>query len=46
MSPPQAVEFYQGFADAGIQYFVVQVVDGADQETLTLLAKEVMPHVR
>jgi alkanesulfonate monooxygenase SsuD/methylene tetrahydromethanopterin reductase-like flavin-dependent oxidoreductase (luciferase family) len=43
-TPEQVAEHYQARVDAGIQYFVVQV-DAADQETLELLATEVMPRV-
>lgn len=45
-TPEQAVEFYQSFADIGVQYFVAQLPDGEDRETIQLLADEVMPHVR
>jgi alkanesulfonate monooxygenase SsuD/methylene tetrahydromethanopterin reductase-like flavin-dependent oxidoreductase (luciferase family) len=44
-TPEQIAEHYQARADAGIEYFVVQVVDGMDRETVTLLANEVVPQV-
>lgn len=44
-TPEQITEWYQQRADAGIQYFVVQMLDGKDRETLELLANEVMPNV-
>jgi alkanesulfonate monooxygenase SsuD/methylene tetrahydromethanopterin reductase-like flavin-dependent oxidoreductase (luciferase family) len=44
-TPEQITEWYQARADAGIQYFVVQMLDGTDHETLELLAKEVAPNV-
>ena len=45
-TPTGAVAYYQALADAGIQYFVVQSLDAADEETIHLLAEEVAPHVR
>jgi alkanesulfonate monooxygenase SsuD/methylene tetrahydromethanopterin reductase-like flavin-dependent oxidoreductase (luciferase family) len=45
-TPKQAVAHYQALADAGVQYFVIQVLDAADAETFRLLASEVLPHVR
>lgn len=44
-TPEMAVAYYQRLADAGFQYFVAQVLDAADQETMALLAREVAPHV-
>ncbi|MFL5762006.1 MAG: LLM class flavin-dependent oxidoreductase [Thermomicrobiales bacterium] len=44
-SPSQLVEYYGAMVDAGTQYFVVQL-EGADLETIELLATEVMPNVR
>ena len=32
--------------EAGIQYFVVQLVDGSDRETIQLLADEVVPAIQ
>lgn len=44
-TPEQIAAHYQQRRDAGIDYFVVQVVDGTDRETVTLLANEVVPQV-
>ncbi|MCD6028891.1 MAG: class flavin-dependent oxidoreductase [Thermomicrobiales bacterium] len=44
-TPEQVVPYYQELVDAGIQYFVVQTLDAADQETIRLLAERVAPHV-
>lgn len=44
-TPEQVAAYYQAVADAGMQYFVVQVLDATDHETFQLLAKEVMPNV-
>jgi alkanesulfonate monooxygenase SsuD/methylene tetrahydromethanopterin reductase-like flavin-dependent oxidoreductase (luciferase family) len=41
-TPDQAVEHYQALADAGVQYFLA-AVNGADQETVDLLARDVVP---
>lgn len=44
--PPEvATRYFRGFVAAGIQYFVVQVVDPEDEETVRLLANEVAPVV-
>ena len=43
-TPERVAAHYRGLADAGIQYFVVQL-DAADHETLRLLATEVVPRV-
>jgi hypothetical protein len=45
LTPAEAVEFFQSYADVGIQYFIVETLDAADTETIDLLAKEVMPYV-
>ncbi len=42
-TPDQAVERFQAFADAGIQYFIAQTLDAKDEETIRLLATEVAP---
>jgi alkanesulfonate monooxygenase SsuD/methylene tetrahydromethanopterin reductase-like flavin-dependent oxidoreductase (luciferase family) len=44
-SPERLVEYYSLMKEAGSQYFVCQL-EGADLETIELLATEVMPHVR
>ncbi len=43
-APEKFIAYYQAMVATGIRYFVVQL-DGADHETIELLAKEVMPHV-
>jgi len=45
-TPEQAVAYFREFADAGMQYFVAQVLDARDDETFRLLAHEVAPRVR
>jgi len=45
-TPEQIVEKFQQYVDAGIQYFVVQLVNGSDRETIQLLADEVAPALR
>lgn len=45
-TPAQVIPYYQSLADAGMEYFVVQVLDAADEETFRLLATEVFPHIR
>lgn len=45
-TPEEATNAFQGFVDAGMQYFVVQTIDPTDQETVRLLAEEVAPAVR
>ncbi len=45
-SPDEVLDYYQGLVDAGMQYFVVQVQDAADLETVDLFATEVMPRIR
>jgi alkanesulfonate monooxygenase SsuD/methylene tetrahydromethanopterin reductase-like flavin-dependent oxidoreductase (luciferase family) len=42
----RAVTFYRELVAAGIQYFVVTTLDAADEETIYLLAEQVMPAVR
>ena len=38
--------FDASYADAGMQYFIAQVLDARDDETFRLLAREVMPRIR
>lgn len=45
-TPESAIHYFQSFADAGVQYFVSQVLDARDDETFRLLAEEVVPKVR
>ncbi len=44
-TPQQVVPYFQAYADVGMQYFVVQVLDAADEETMRLLAEEVVPQI-
>jgi alkanesulfonate monooxygenase SsuD/methylene tetrahydromethanopterin reductase-like flavin-dependent oxidoreductase (luciferase family) len=41
-TPDQAVAHYQSLADVGVQYFLASV-NGTDQETVDLLARDVLP---
>jgi hypothetical protein len=41
-TPADAVRYYRELADAGVQYFVANILDG-DWETIELLASAVMP---
>ncbi|MFN8476022.1 MAG: LLM class flavin-dependent oxidoreductase [Anaerolineae bacterium] len=45
-TPDDIVAQYQALADAGIQYFIVETLDAADEETMRLLAERVVPHVK
>lgn len=45
-SPDSVASYYQGLVDAGMQYFVVQILDASDTETIELLANEVIPRVK
>ena len=38
--------YFQTFADAGVQYFVVETLDAADEEAIRLLGEQVVPRVR
>ncbi len=42
----EAASDFQALADVGIEYFLVQSFDIGDDETLRLLAEEVVPHLR
>lgn len=44
-TPEQLVPHFQSFADAGMQYFIVQTLDAGDEETIHLLAEEVVPKI-
>lgn len=44
-TPEKVAACYQGLVDAGMQYFVVQILDATDTETIELLVSEVMPKV-
>ena len=45
-TPEMVIRYYQELAGAGMEYFVVQVLDATDEETFRLLATEVMPHIQ
>lgn len=45
-TPEQVAEYFQARADAGMQYFIYQALDGADHETIQLVAEQVIPQVR
>lgn len=45
-SPERVAAYYREVADAGMEYFVVQVLDATDHETFRLLATEVAPRVQ
>jgi len=42
-TPEQIISYFQSSADAGMRYFVVQIVDADDEETIRLLAEAVAP---
>jgi alkanesulfonate monooxygenase SsuD/methylene tetrahydromethanopterin reductase-like flavin-dependent oxidoreductase (luciferase family) len=44
-TPEQAISYYQELVNAGIQYFIIQTLDAADEETIRLLAEMVMPAI-
>jgi alkanesulfonate monooxygenase SsuD/methylene tetrahydromethanopterin reductase-like flavin-dependent oxidoreductase (luciferase family) len=44
-TPDDAIRYYQSLVDAGVQYFVANILD-QDWQTIELLAREVMPAFR
>jgi alkanesulfonate monooxygenase SsuD/methylene tetrahydromethanopterin reductase-like flavin-dependent oxidoreductase (luciferase family) len=44
-TPEQAAAYYQGLVNAGMQYFVVQILDATDLETVELLTNDLAPRV-
>ena len=42
---PEAIAYYNGLVEAGLNYFIASVW-GADIETLQLLAERVIPELR
>lgn len=44
-TPESAARHFHGFVEAGIRYFVVQVVDPEDEETVRLFAEIVAPMI-
>jgi alkanesulfonate monooxygenase SsuD/methylene tetrahydromethanopterin reductase-like flavin-dependent oxidoreductase (luciferase family) len=45
-TPELVRPYYQELADAGIEYFVVQTLDAADEETIRLLGEAVAPSIQ
>jgi alkanesulfonate monooxygenase SsuD/methylene tetrahydromethanopterin reductase-like flavin-dependent oxidoreductase (luciferase family) len=45
-TPTSVIPYFQTLVDAGMQYFVVQIMDATDHETFRLLATEVIPAIR
>ena len=44
-TPDQAAAFFQGFVDAGIEYFVMQTLDPDDEESISLVISELNPRL-
>lgn len=44
-TPSAVATFYQGYADAGIGYFVLQTLDPDDEETIALAATELVAQI-
>lgn len=42
-TPEQAIAYFRARQEVGIQYFVVELMDASDTETIELLASVVMP---
>lgn len=40
-----AVDYYRGLAEAGVQYFIAEILDAGDTETIRLLGEQVAPRV-
>jgi alkanesulfonate monooxygenase SsuD/methylene tetrahydromethanopterin reductase-like flavin-dependent oxidoreductase (luciferase family) len=45
-TPAGVASHFQGFVDAGIDYFVVQTLDPDDEESISLVTAELKPHLR
>ncbi len=45
LTVPDAVAYYRALAEAGIQYFVAEILDADDLETIEILARQVAPEV-
>jgi hypothetical protein len=45
-TPEEAITYYQALVEAEIQYFVVETLDAADEETIRLLLEQVVPEVK
>jgi alkanesulfonate monooxygenase SsuD/methylene tetrahydromethanopterin reductase-like flavin-dependent oxidoreductase (luciferase family) len=44
-TPERMIAYYRSLVDAGIQYFLIGTLDGADEETVRLMAERVIPAV-
>jgi hypothetical protein len=44
-TPERAAAHFQAMVAAGIQYFIVETLDATDEDTIRLLATQVMPRV-
>jgi hypothetical protein len=44
-APGEIVEYYRSLAALGFRYFVIQIQDSRDLETIELLGREVSPNV-
>jgi alkanesulfonate monooxygenase SsuD/methylene tetrahydromethanopterin reductase-like flavin-dependent oxidoreductase (luciferase family) len=45
-TPEQTARYFQGFVDAGIEYFVVQTLDPDDEESFALIKSELVPRLQ
>ena len=45
-TPERVIPYFQELVEAGMEYFVVQIMDATDEETFRLLATDVMPAIR
>jgi alkanesulfonate monooxygenase SsuD/methylene tetrahydromethanopterin reductase-like flavin-dependent oxidoreductase (luciferase family) len=45
-TPEDAISYYQSLVEVGIQYFIAETLDATDQETIRLLAEQVVPKVK
>ena len=43
--PDKVIAYFRDLAEVGFQYFVVQVQDSRDVETIRLLGEQVMPAI-
>ena len=45
-TPEQVAAHYQGFIDAGVEYFVVQTLDPDDEESISMMTAELAPRLQ
>jgi alkanesulfonate monooxygenase SsuD/methylene tetrahydromethanopterin reductase-like flavin-dependent oxidoreductase (luciferase family) len=45
-TPDRVIPYFQALVGAGMEYFVVQIMDATDEETFRLLATDVIPAIR